>query len=79
MKPGETPINSKRAAEILNLSRKTVYQLQYTGELKDIAHRFGPRLLYFYESELLDFMANRKYIPLKQVLADRKAAKVEAQ
>jgi predicted DNA-binding transcriptional regulator AlpA len=73
MLPGERPIRLKAAAALVSLSPRTFYAMMYTGELKDVAHRQGPRLLYFYPSELLAYMANRKYIPVHQEVERRKA------
>lgn len=59
MKKEEKPIRLKQAAEYVGLSPRTLRCLKYSGELEGIAHRYGPRLLYFYESELLAWMKNR--------------------
>lgn len=75
----ERPVRLKEAAKLIGLSPKTLYAMMYTGELQGIAHRFGPRLLYFYESELMNYMQNRKYIPLKEAVERHKAAKVPEQ
>lgn len=74
MLQGEKPLRLKTAASVVGLAPKTLYQLQYTGELNGIAHRFGPRLLYFYESELIAWMNNREYVPLKDAIDQRKAS-----
>lgn len=44
--------------EITGLSRATMYSLKYQGKLIGVV-KFGPRLLRFKESEVLEWMENR--------------------
>lgn len=77
MEKNEIPVSVKGFCQITGLSRHSVYALKYKGELDTIAHRFGPRLLRFYPSEVLAWMKTRQqsFRPMKDVLAERKLAK----
>ena len=66
MKDGEVPVRIKEAARIVGLSPRTLRCLKYSGELDGIAHRYGKRLLYFYPSELLEWLRNRGKKPHKK-------------
>jgi len=70
-------LNIEEIASLTGLSKNTIYNLKARNEIP--CFKFGPRLLRFKRDEILSWMENRQYIPLKQALADRKAAKVEVQ
>lgn len=78
MLPGERPIRLKEAAALVGMQKSTFYAMMYTGEIRHIAHRFGPRLVYFYPSELIEYMENRQYRSVRDEVARRKAAKASA-
>jgi len=55
---------------LTGLTRGTIYVLKYKDEIPYF--KFGPRLLRFKRSEIIQWMENRNYRPLKEILAKRK-------
>lgn len=69
----KTPIKIERVMEITGLSKSYLYILVYK---KEIPHfKFGPKSLRFYEDDILEWMENRTYRPLDDVVRENQAKK----
>lgn len=59
--------------EVVNLTgltKGTIYVLHYKKEIP--CFKFGPRLLRFKRSEILNWMENRQYRPISEIMCERR-------
>lgn len=64
----ESPITVSEAAELLNISKSRLYKLTSAGEIPHYKP-FGKRL-YFYPSELNDFIRSKRVKMTSQINSD---------
>jgi len=67
-------VDIDRFCEITGLAKRTVYILNYRGDLDEVVIKFGPRLLRFREDHIYSWMENRR-----QRFLERKVQLTETQ
>jgi len=69
-------LNIQDVMELTGLARQTIYCEIYKKTIP--YHKFGPRLLRFKRDEILYWMEHRNesFRPMKEVLAQRKASRI---